>query len=120
MQLPRPRSTVRRLMVAVAIVGVFVGLAVEGERRRARFQALAEYHRNIIMGRYFILLGGAEDEVHRRIFRQWEEVAGPTIDHHGNLVQKYEWAARFPWLPVSSDPPAPPIPSDLELLRAVQ
>lgn len=27
--------------------------------------------------------------------------------YHATMKLKYEWAARFPWLPVSSDPPVP-------------
>jgi hypothetical protein len=28
-------------------------------------------------------------------------------EHHASLARKYEYAARYPWLPVEADPPEP-------------
>ena len=42
--------------------------------------------------------------------RLWEERYGPIVAYHGKLREKYERAARFPWLPVASDPPGPSTP----------
>ena len=29
------------------------------------------------------------------------------FDYHQMMVDKYNWAARYPWLPVAPDPPEP-------------
>jgi hypothetical protein len=121
MRLTRVRFTVRRLMAAVAVVGVIAGLLVEGERRRVRFRDLAAWHEAEVM-RYFVLIPGGESEYQRRAFQRYEEVFGPTIIYHGSLRLKYERAARLPWLPVTPDPPPPPAPieSVQELLGRVR
>jgi hypothetical protein len=80
MKLPRVRFTVRRMMVAVAVLALAVGWWKQGERRRARFRALAIVH----------LIEANE----------------PT-DYHGRTAVKYMWATRYPWLPVAPDPPEP-------------
>ena len=37
-----------------------------------------------------------------------DEVEDPAVaDHLGRLADKYERAARYPWLPVDPDPPPP-------------
>jgi hypothetical protein len=108
--LPRPWFTVRRLMVAVAIVAVILGVLVEGERRRTRFRELAAKHYDRGM-RWFVLFGGGESDYQRKMMRLWEERVGATVESHANLRDKYERAAHYPWLPVGADPPAPPEPA---------
>ena len=109
MRLPQIRFTIRHLMVLVALVGLAVGMIVEGEKRRTRFRNLAAEHLERGM-RYFILFGGGDSEYQRKSMRLWEERYGPIVAYHGKLREKYEWAGRFPWLPVASDPPEPPAP----------
>jgi hypothetical protein len=38
--------------------------------------------------------------------RETERYAA-RIAYHARMRQKYEWAARFPWLPLDPDPPEP-------------
>ena len=85
MHLPRPRFTVRRMMVAVAIGGVVSGVLT----RAARFQQLSDYHRSRI-----ILISPPDPRVYRTLY-------------HMELANKYYYAARHPWLPVTPDPPEP-------------
>jgi hypothetical protein len=40
MRLPRVRFTMRRMMIAVAVVGLLIGWGIESERRRVRFERL--------------------------------------------------------------------------------
>lgn len=44
MRLPRPRFTVRRLMILVAFAGLLTAGWIEGERRRARFETQSMIH----------------------------------------------------------------------------
>jgi hypothetical protein len=85
MQLPRPRFSVRRMMVAVAIVGVVFGMLM----RVARLQQVSDYHRSRI-----ILISPPDPRVYMTLY-------------HMELANKYAYAARHPWLSVTPDPPEP-------------
>jgi len=98
MPVPRPRFTVRRLMAAVAVVTVVLGI-VSGVRRRAeRFRMIAAYHQSSY---HFTSL----------INPSWnaakEAKAIAKNNWHGNTTMKYDYAADHPWLPVAPDPPEP-------------
>jgi len=95
----RPRLTVRRLMIAVAISAV--AFAVVGLRiRYVRFRDLAEYHR-------------LESQKHVVWPKElWPEsvhfpLPTPRSEHHDRLSEKYKRAAARPWIPVPTDPPEP-------------
>lgn len=80
MCLPRARFAVRRLMVAMAIVAVAtVWWAEKSKGRIAPFMYKAVMH----------------------------SVEPDPTGYHARMVAKYEWAARYPWLPVWPDPPEP-------------
>src|SRR5689334_6607250 len=106
------RFRIGTLMVATAIVGIFIGSAVKLERRSARFRHLSDYHR----GRVPYALSGAFDQ-------DGEWIGEPSVlDQNMNpvtgaqrrkalwheaLARRYERAARRPWLPLAPDPPEP-------------
>ena len=95
MKLPRPRFTVRRLMVVVAIVGIGLGVMIE---RRNRFRKIAARHHA-----EFQRLISLEPGAHygpadlKMLVHEW----------HYSMSAKYEDAARYPWLPVRPDRPEP-------------
>jgi hypothetical protein len=101
---PRVRFTIRWLMVAVTIVGsvsaTFVGLG----KRADRFRALAKYHGEQVLDLETVADGRFRVVGHTR---DGEPVVQTTVCRHAELAQKYERAARYPWLPVAPDPPAP-------------
>jgi hypothetical protein len=92
MKLPRPRFSVRWLMILVAVVAVAMPLVPRArkwaDRRSKEFRRLSAIH-------------------------EIEEIIGkvnaePTREsYHKELAAKYEWASRYPWLPVWPDPPEP-------------
>ena len=87
-----PRFTVRRLMVAVAIIGSALGITL----RRDRFRSIAVHHRaefRKLIPR--IKPFGMRD-------KDWH-----PIEWHESMARKYEHAARYPWLPVAPDRPEP-------------
>lgn len=95
MRLPRFRFTVRGLMIAVATFAAALGVLAE---RRAGFLRIAQGH------------GAARRPLIPmcNILDTW---------WHGEMEQKYERAARSPWLPVAPDPPSPSAlipPSDFD------
>ncbi len=88
-----PRFTVRRLMVAVAIIGSALGITIE---RRERFRWIAVHHRAAVPQHIpGIKPLGMED-------KDWR-----LIEWHESMARKYEHAARYPWLPVATDQPEP-------------
>ena len=91
-----PRFTVRRLMVAVAIIGSTLGITIHTIERRERFRWIAVHHRaNIPKDMPRIKPFGMED-------KHWR-----LIEWHESMARKYEHAARYPWLPVAPDRPEP-------------
>ena len=93
------RMTTRRLMIAVAVVGLLMGGIVGGVRLRRRREYLMGYYHH-----------------HHQMAVMWISKGIETLDprcqrliaYHGALARKYWYAARFPWLPVEPDPPPAP------------
>ncbi len=93
MNLPRVRVTVRWLMVAVALIGLALGLTHWLRRRAERFNQLSRWHqRNVLEIAYG---PGPFPEKEAR------------LRHHRRLTEKYERAARHPYFSVAPDPPEP-------------
>lgn len=136
MRMPRVRFSVRGLMVVVAIAGVvFAVPRVLWLRTRyflneARYHALLQaaynkghidYHGDLIWPHRYLELTISVDDLEswkaylatRRPIPSWKQVTvsadrAPGISfYHWNLRNKYERAARQPWLPVAPDPPEP-------------
>jgi hypothetical protein len=91
-RLPRVRFTVRRLMVAVAVVGITLGALAACRSRSARFREIRDRHRAA-------MIVGFE--------APGEAAPAARLDWHRAIERKYEYAARHPWLPVAPDPPEP-------------
>lgn len=87
-----PRFTIRWLMVLVAIVGV-LQWALEMRRRSAEFRE--REHRA-----WGTLMNQSGDNVH-------SPLTYPRYQYQSALFHKYHRAARYPWLSVTPDPPAP-------------
>ena len=104
MKLPRVRLTIRRLMIAVAIVAMLAGIAIEISRRRARFHELAVHYRrmerNTFHRGYYI---SATLEEFEEYSRRWPRLK----PYYTEMTGKYELAERRPWMPVAPDPPEP-------------
>jgi hypothetical protein len=93
MRLRCPRFTVRRMMVAVALLGLALGFLAE---RRARFLRIAARYEQATLA--YRTYGGFY--MPRGFFYDLE------------MESKYKRAARYPWLPVMPDPPEPNISTD--------
>ena len=114
MKIPRIRFTVRRMMVAVAVLALAFGIARLWWARQ-RYLEKAAGHASFRA----YLLRSPENIKH------WEErwtsgregkparypwPAGPPFvpaiaEYHEAMRLKYERAARYPWLSVAPDPP---------------
>jgi hypothetical protein len=91
MRWPRVRFTVRRMMVAIAVVAIYLGWSRWMERRSERFRALWVEHVNKIG-----VISSPRPSPH--------EVQGY---YHLKMCEKYRAAMNRPWLPVEPDPPEP-------------
>jgi hypothetical protein len=99
-----PRMTTRRWMVAVAAAGLLMGGIVGGvrlKRRRFDFARRAEVHAILKTAdeRAVVALQVDNPQEAARLLR--------SAGHRAMLIRKYRHAARYPWLPVESDPPWP-------------
>ena len=105
MRLPRVRFTVRRMMVAVAVVAV-AALIQGGEFLRRRSHDYAARADNYAVE---LTLGGAEEPwppiTAEEIIS--EQRKAERLRYYSAMEQKYRHAARRPWLPVEPDPPPP-------------
>jgi hypothetical protein len=102
-RLPRVGFTVRRMMVAVAVGGVTLGCWIEVLRiaRLAsdfRSKALA-----CAQGEKFCRACLAKGTPAFAGWGSWQE----RLAYFTAMKDKYEHAARYPWLPVPPDPPEP-------------
>jgi hypothetical protein len=97
-----PRFTIRWMMVLVASVGLTLGSIAWLGRRSEDFRRTAKRHELALRGLYQPAANA--DGEHLAIP---EVPYGPRYDYHAALKQKYERAARNPWLPVEPDPPEP-------------
>jgi hypothetical protein len=87
---PRVRFTLRRMVVGIAILGLAFGVTSWLQRMRGRaisYQSMADRHAKL-------MVRGSHNSTAR-------------MRHHLTLRDKYEEAARYPWLPVAPDPPEP-------------
>jgi len=114
MPFPRPRFTVRRLMVAVAIAAV--GLAslnpilLRLRKRSAEFANIADLH-NMISNVYTLGTpppGGSWCEHSQPCsLPACKSMYAKSRIYYAGLSRKYEFAARYPFLPLLPDPPEP-------------
>ena len=94
MSLLRLRFTVRRLMVAVALVAIAIptySWLLEVLRKADSYRNMGRYYRSVITS------PGATPEYLER-FVSWRSA----------MIRKYDRAAFFPWLPIEPDPDMPP------------
>jgi hypothetical protein len=116
MRMPSARFTVRRLMTAVAVVGLLLGC--EAMRRRWEFnRAMVAYHANEERRMLRLLTGGFILERDKTGKRRRVEI-GRNIEraevqqrwlYHSMMGARYQRVARFPWLSIKSDPPLRPV-----------
>ena len=116
MRLSRVRFTVRRMMVAVAVVAVSLNLVMVTWRcfsfsHRATLYSHLASHLSRYAGKY-----PADTVLPNTIYRRTAK--GPTVAltgggaaklaaHYDALARKYKHAAAYPWLPIEPDPPPP-------------
>ncbi|MFI5454449.1 MAG: hypothetical protein ACHRXM_03275 [Isosphaerales bacterium] len=133
MRMRRVRYSVRLMLVVVAVVGIALGAFVITSRRRATFSERAWHHAWEIFGieeenfpdpaweKFWFSDDPDESrpqgatfhppgweppsEEDSPAFKSWRLSQARRIAYHEAMIKKYTHAARYPWLPVPSDPP---------------
>ena len=106
MRLSRVRFTLRLMMVAIAVLTPPCWFV---ERKR-RFQGLAEYHSLRSEADIICCVTLVTDDGKQTALVESATGTPTTLaprDWHRVLREKYEKAARSPWLSVAPDPPRP-------------
>lgn len=112
MRLPRVQFTVRRMMIAVAVLGLLFGAEVT-YRRWEYNRLMANYHANEERRMRLLLSGGWITETDEAGTRQKIRI-GPNVErepvqrrlmYHVVMGDRFQHAARSPWLVVAPDPP---------------
>jgi hypothetical protein len=101
--------TMRRWMVAVAIVAVGFGTWILLKRSRS-YAALGAFHAESEKECRRIVEAYEGSRFDAAIWKDWiahVRRSRRLLPYHAALRRKYELAARRPWLPVESDPPEP-------------
>lgn len=109
MRLLRMRFTVKRMMVAVAVVGTLLGVWAGLERPRDTLKRVAYSHKGRIIGLaigrnppwgvdlFSLSPGGRRITPEERCWDEW----------HLDCYRKYMLASQRPWMPVEPGPPSP-------------
>jgi hypothetical protein len=126
MRLPREPFTVRRLMIAVAVVAILLGVSLH-VRNVSLYSMRISHHSKCESSwredewrhrkRAEEIRKLAEDPGQRSGAEWWRQYAEretvradkfkALADYHGQMKTKYQAAARRPWLPVEPDPLQP-------------
>jgi hypothetical protein len=103
-------------MALVAVVAATLTARGELERRRQSFMASAEYdeaaHRQLKSECRGLCMFGLPPERVAAVERELSkarETRSEAIEYHAILSARYRAGAGRPWLPMQSDPPAPPL-----------
>ncbi len=113
MKIPRVSFTVRRMMVAVAVVALLIGIARLWRTRQLYLEKAADHagFRALVL-RSPLTIAYWESRWSDQHEGKPAGPGGPPFvparaAYHEAMRLKYERAARYPWLSVPSDPPAP-------------
>jgi hypothetical protein len=120
MPLPRVRFTVRRMMVAVAVIALVMG-TVEGLRRRRE-----SFQRRAKMFAQKVSVAIMDEQIYRMNRRsnrpgsmfyydnRTSVAYDQLVEHYDTLRLKYEQATARPWLFVAPDPQEPTWPKGVQ------
>lgn len=121
MQRRRVRSTIRRMMVVVAVIAIILGIGGMLHRWH-QYRKIAEFHRmeaeKAAARRKIAIWKATTDEwfgeragaIRNRSLADWIDRLG---SFHTELGWKYSRAAWRPWQFAAPDPPPPPRPREL-------
>jgi hypothetical protein len=95
------------MMMIVAIIALSLWAKFQIEARRSRFSQLVRQYYDQRMVASAFSYSGPGGAVMERLLKAYEVRRAAASAYYTELIQKYERAARYPWLPVAPDPPKP-------------
>lgn len=102
-----PRFTTRWLMALVALVAFSMWARSRFEARRSHFRELVQqYQVKSLTCSVFSYSGPGGAHKAEQMKAHAARMAKP-LAYYTEMVEKYEHAVRYPWLPVLPDPPPP-------------
>jgi hypothetical protein len=107
MHMPRMQFSVRSTMVAVAIVALCIWVNLEVEARRIYYDWLVQHYYYERMVAIDVANSGPGGAIREERIKADAVRRAKASAYYTALIQKYEHAARYPWLPVTRDPPKP-------------
>lgn len=123
--IPKPRFTVRRLMLLVAVVALGFGGWGAWVRYRAMMALGEDYRRRAMYYSAFANFSGGELSEYEQglaekkkdpesnpgwTLERFEKAAAGErriFQHYQAMAKKYDQAALSPWIPIDPDPPFP-------------
>jgi len=103
-----PRLTTRRLMALVMLLAFSMGAMVQMRRLRLSYQAQAARHSALERSsRRIASYAAGLRNVGLEPRGDGGAALGRRAAYHAAMRQKYERAARYPWLSIAPDPPPP-------------
>jgi hypothetical protein len=112
MRLPRVRFTVRRMMVAVAAVAVATSLGISWQRRQHFLRITVGFalRESAVQGQVLSSSRSLPRSLQLHVYdgngTTWT-VRPSNATYYAMMREKYDRAARYPFLPVAPDPPEP-------------
>ena len=95
------------MVVVVAVVALAIWAQFQVDARRNQFtQLIREYEAKRYAASAFAYSGPAGKIMEERLKADKMRRAKASA-YYTDLIQKYERAVRYPWLPVAPDPPKP-------------
>jgi hypothetical protein len=107
MRLPRVRFTVRRMMIAVAVLALLLAIAASLLRRSLAYQRAASLHRDAAMECAQSLGKIPTGNYDLRTELRHNNLMLRRMEWHFNVRAHYLSVVRRPWIAVEPDPPYP-------------
>jgi hypothetical protein len=102
MRLPRVRFTVRRMILAVAVLAALIWGGTLWQRA-VLYQWKTRFHSQMERSSVIAVIEGPNNANREEL----TEMSRAWANHHAALRRKYELAAARPWVYVPPDPPQP-------------
>ncbi len=107
MRPPRVRFKMRSMMVIVAVVALSIWAKFQVNARRTYFSQLVTHYYEKKYAFSTFAYSGPGGAIMKERLKADEVRRAKASVYYSNLIEKYERASRYPWLPVDPDPPKP-------------
>ena len=107
MRPPRVRFKMTSMMVIVAVVALSIWATLQVNARRTYFSQLVTHYREKKYAAESYVYSGPGGEIMKKRLKADEVRRTKASLYYAKLIENYERASRYPWLPVDPNPPKP-------------